>query len=146
LNEFLKKLIEKNLFTKEEFFSSKPNIKISLLSALYEKGKIKPNDEEYYEKIIKLLQEIRGDIEGKIQKKKLEEFLKVNESLIHKRFSLIKLILEGFNPEKEYNTLKKKFEKINEDIKNFEFILDNIIMYFNETYQDILKKINRINF
>ena len=141
LNEFLKKLIEKNLFTKEEFFSSKPNIKISLLSALYEKGKIKPNDEEYYEKIIKLLQEIRGDIEGKIKKKKLEEFLKVNESLIHKRLSLIKLILEGFNPEKEYNNLKKKFEKINDDIKNLEFIRDNIIIYFNETYQELLKKL-----
>ena len=42
--------------------------------------------------------------------------------------------------------IKKKFEKINENIKNFEFILDNIIMYFNETYQDILKKLIELIF
>ena len=70
----MKKISEKNVFTKEEFFSGEPNIKISLLYALYEKEKIKWNIEKYYEKIIAQLQEIRGDIEDKIKKKKLEEF------------------------------------------------------------------------
>ena len=141
LNEFLKKLIEKNLFNKDEFFSSKPNIKISLLYALYEKGKIEKNDEEYYDNIIKLLQDIRVDIDGKIKKKKLEEFLKVDETLINKRLCLIKIILEGFDPNKKYNELKNNFKKINDDIKFLEKITDNIIVYFKETYQELLKKL-----
>jgi len=124
----------------------------SLLFSLHKKGKILKNDEEYYEKIIKLLQDIRGDLDGKIRKNKLEEFLKIDESLTNKRISfkesiinrrlnLIKLILEGFNPEKEYNELKRKFDKINEDITKLKFIKDNIIIYFNETYQDILERL-----
>lgn len=41
INEFLKKLFDKNLFTKEEYFSGNQNFKISLLYRLSESGKIK---------------------------------------------------------------------------------------------------------
>ena len=84
INEFLKILIEKNLFTKDEFFSGNKNIKILLFYKLYEKGKLKKNEEEYYEKIAHLLDAILKDIEGNIKKSKLEEFLKNNPSFIKK--------------------------------------------------------------
>ena len=106
-NEFLQKLMEKNLFTKDEFFSDNQSIKISLFQKLYEKGKIKKNEEEYYKRITHLLDEINKDIEGNIQKSKLEEFLKNERSLIMQRLSLIKLIFKGFNPDEQYTQLKK---------------------------------------
>ena len=78
INEFLQKLMKKNLFTKDEFFSGKKNIKILLFYKLYWKGKIKKSEEEYSEKIIHLFNAIKNDIEGNITKSKLEEFLKMN--------------------------------------------------------------------
>ena len=74
INEFVKQLIENNLFTKDEFFLSNQNIKISLIYKLYEKGKIQKKEEEYYEKLIQLLVEIKKDIEGNIKKSKLKNF------------------------------------------------------------------------
>jgi hypothetical protein len=129
------------LFTKEEFFSGNKNFKILLLYKLYEKGKIQKNDEDYYEKIMNLLDAIKKDIEGNIKKSKLEEFLKNEKSFILQRLSLVKLILEGFNPEEEYNQLKKKNDDINKDINDLKYIKDNIIIYYKDTYQDIIKRI-----
>ena len=48
INKFLNELFKKNLFTKVEFFSQNENIRITLLYELYEKGKIKMCNEEYY--------------------------------------------------------------------------------------------------
>ena len=45
INDFFKKLMKKNLFTKEEYFSGKQNLKITLLYKLYEHGKIKKTNE-----------------------------------------------------------------------------------------------------
>ena len=141
INEFLSKLIEKYLFTKDEFFSYNQNIKILLFNKLYEKGKIKRNEEEYYEKIILLLDSIKNDIEGNIKKSKLEEFLKNKPSLIKKRLSLIKIIIERFNPDEQYEKLKKRNNVINEDLNELKYIKDNIIIYHKEFYQDIIRKI-----
>ena len=74
INEFLQNLISKNLFTKDEYFSGNKNLKILLLYKLYEKGKIQKNEQDYYENIINLLDNIKKDIEGDIKKSKLEEF------------------------------------------------------------------------
>ena len=74
INEFLNKLMEKNLFTKEEFFSGHQNLKILLLCKLYEKGKIQKNEEEYYENIEHLITDIRKEIDGEIKKKNLKNF------------------------------------------------------------------------
>jgi hypothetical protein len=52
INEFLQKLMDKNLFSKDEFFSGKQNIKISLFYQLYINGKIQSNEKEYYENIM----------------------------------------------------------------------------------------------
>ena len=140
-NEFLKKLIDKNLFTKEEFFSNNQNLKISLIYRLYEKGKIKDTKEEYYVSLINLLNDIRNDLDGKISKKKLEEFLKNDESFIKERLSLIKLVLQTYNPNDQYLLLKDLNNNINKDIKKLKFIKDNIIIYFKETYKNIIKKL-----
>jgi len=140
-NEFLKELITKNLFKKDEFFSANKNLKILLLYNLYEKGKIQKNKEDYFENIINLLDLIKFDIGGKIKKFKLEEFLKIEKSFIIKRLSLIKLIMPAFNPDDIYAYLKKTNDKINEDMKKLDYIKDNIILYYPQTYQDKIESI-----
>ena len=141
INEFVKQLIENNLFTKDEFFSGSQNIKISLIYKLYEKGKIQKKEEEYYEKLIQLLVEIKKDIEGNIKKSKLEEFLKNEPNFIRQRLSLIKIIIELFNPEEKYEELKRKNDDINKEIEDLKYIKDNIILYFKDSQQDIIKRI-----
>jgi hypothetical protein len=44
--------MDKNLFSKDEFFTGKQNIKISLFYQLYINGKIQSNEKEYYENIM----------------------------------------------------------------------------------------------
>ena len=136
--------MEKNLFTKEEFFSGHQNLKILLLCKLYEKGKIQKNEEEYYENIEHLITDIRKEIDGEIKKKKLEEFLKNDESFIKQRLSLINLILYIFNPDEEYIILKNKIKEINDDIEKLKYIKDNIIIYYPVLYEDIIKRSMKI--
>ena len=112
---------------------------------LYQKGKIQKNEEEYFENIINLLDLIKNDIRGKIKKFKLEEFLKIEKSLIIKRLSLIKLIIPAFNPDDIYADLKKTNDKINEDMKKLDYIKDNIILYYPQTFQDIMESVMEIN-
>ena len=141
LNEFLKELITKNIFNKDEFFTKKKNLKIDLLCKLNEKGIIKKKDEPYYENIVTLVNDIRKDLEGEIQKKKLDEFLQNEKNVIDQRLNLIKLILETFDPKEIYNSLTEKIKKINEYIKTLEDIKDNIIIYFKDSQKDIIKDI-----
>ena len=141
INEFLQKLMEKNLFSKEEFFSNKKNFKIRLLYELFKKEIIKESDEEYYEKIQNLLKNIKKDLDGNIKKKKLEEFLKNDESFIKQRLSLIQLILKGFDPEEIFHKLKKNYVEINKDIEELSFITENIKKYFKERYKDIIRQL-----
>ena len=112
---------------------------------LYQKGKIQKNEEEYFENIINLLDLIKNDIRGKIKKFKLEEFLKIEKSLIIKRLSLIKLIIPAFNLDDIYPNLKKTNDKINEDMKKLDYIKDNIILYYPQTFQDIMESVMEIN-
>ena len=112
IKEFLNELIEKYLFNKDEFFSNNMDIKILLLYKLYEKGKIKKNDENYYDNIINLLDEIWKEIDGNIQIKKLEEFLKNDESIIKQRLSLLKILNDTLKPEEVYENLKRQNEEI----------------------------------
>ena len=141
LNEFLKKLFSKNLFTKEEFFSEQKNLKILLLYKLYKKVNLQKIIKDFYEK---LLDNIQKDIEGNIKKSKLEEFLKNEDSLVKKRLELIKLIIPGFNPKEKYIELKKTNDNINKDIKLLIDIKDNIKLYFQDFYQEIIQKINEV--
>ena len=99
-----------------------------------------------------MLAEIRGDLDGNIRKETLEKFLKIDKSLadkkidfqnslINRRLNLIKLIIEGFNPDTKYTELKNAFEKIDDEIKKLEITKENIIIYFNQTYQEFLQKL-----
>ena len=133
--------MEKHSFKKEEFFSKNQNLKITLLYKLFEKGKIKKSEEEYYLNIEDLLQSIRKDIDGDIKKKTLDEFLKNDKSFIIQRLSLINIILEAFNASKEYEKLVNKHKEINENINKLRDIKDNIIIYYKETHQDIIKRL-----
>ena len=141
INEFLTKLMDNNLFNKDDFFSGKQDSRIILLCELYEKGKIKKSQEEYYYKITKLLDSIKKDIEGEIKKSKLEEFLKIEKSLVIQRLKLVKLVLGGFNPEEKYEELEKKNNEINGEIEKLKNIKENIIIYHKEFYQDTIKRL-----
>ena len=144
LNEFLKKLIEKNLFTKEEYFSRNKNLKIELLYKLYENGKIKKNVGEYYDKIQNLIKSIKQDLDGQIKKKTLEDFLSNNESFIKQRLSLINLIIDVFKPDETFKKLNKINDDINKEIKKLIFIKENIIIYHGEVYEQIIKRLIEI--
>ena len=142
--EFLKELLQKIIFTKEEFFLSDKNIKISLLINLYEKGTINNNNIKYFESTIELLENVYRDIRGNITKKTLDEFLLNEKSVIIRKLEIIKLIIEAFNPEAEFELLKKENIEINNGIKKLQYIRDNIIIYHKNEYEDIIKKLENI--
>ena len=141
VNEFLEKLITKNQFTKEEFFSYSTNYKILLIYNLYKKKKIEKFIKDFYENT---LDSIQKDIEGNIKKYKLEEFLNNKENIVKQRLELIKLILPAFDPEDKYEQLKKRNEEINKDLNDLSKIKDNIIIYYKEYYQDIITRITEV--
>ena len=88
-------------------FFMESKYKLWLFYKLYEKRKIQKNEEEYYEKIINLLNVIKKDI----TKSKLEKFSTIEPSKIIQRLSLIELILKGLNPDDQYAQLKKEIMK-----------------------------------
>ena len=141
ISEFLKKLIEKNLFNKNEFFLNKQNIKIDLLYELYKRGILKENNYYLYnEKICPLLEEINRDLNGNFKKGILEEFLKNEEQAIQ-RLTLIKLIKQNFNANEKYNEIKKKNDEINKDIEELKYIKDNIELYYKNSKKDLINGI-----
>ena len=78
--EFLKNIMNKCEFTKEEFYSNFENKKIKFLCNLNEKGKLDIRYNEYNDKIEITLEEIRNDLnKGFILKKTLEKFLNLGE-------------------------------------------------------------------
>ena len=143
ISEFLNKLLdEKKLFEKEDFFSGKENLRILLLSKLNEKGILQKYDsEDFYDGIKELMGNIKKDIDGDINKKNLDEFLNIQESIIRKRLSLLNIIYDNFNSKEEYEKLKKISEEINKDINKLTDIKDNIIIYHKETYKEQIKKL-----
>jgi len=143
ISEFLNKLLdEKKLFKKEDFFSNKENLKILLLSKLNEKAILRKYDaEEFYDNIKELMGNIKKDIDGEINKKNLDEFLNIQESIIRKRLSLLNIIYDNFNSKEEYEKLKRINEEINKDINKLIDIKDNIIIYHKETYKEQIKKL-----
>ena len=142
--EFLREIIDRYKFTKEEFFSNNENKKIELLCDLYEKGKIKINNEEnYYKDIDALLGEVIDDIEGKIGIKKLEIFLN-DKKIVIKKLGLIKIILDYFNPEEYYKELIKIIENIKSDINDLTYIKNLLQIIHREKYRKEMKEIVEI--
>ena len=145
IKEFLKKLMKTNLFTKQDFFSVSNSLKILLLYRLKDKGILqKYENEEFYKNIANLMRDIKLEIEGEIRKENLESFLSFGKLTIIQRLSLLNLIFEEINPEKEYQKLLQEDQKINKDIGQLKNIKDNIIIYHKEIYKDIIKKLIEI--
>ena len=147
INDFLDELMKNNIFTKDEFFSSNKNLKIDLLIKLYKADKIQNNDTEYYHNIDELINRIKEDLEGDILKKKLDAFLINDESFKKERLErlgLIKFIISKFDPNEEYEKIKKKNDAINKEIEKIKYIKDNIIIYYRETYQKLIQNIINI--
>ena len=146
-NIFIKKLLDKCIFTKEEFFSNDDNNKITLLCKLNERGKIIIPD-IYSCKLEIALDEIRCDIEyGNISKKVLELFLgeeekKCNEKdLIINKLGLIKLIIPEFDPHTKYDELKFFIARINEKIERLMNIKNSLVIYHRNRYRNEINKI-----
>jgi hypothetical protein len=142
--EFLKKLIGKNSFTEEEFFSKGKNIKYSLLYKLIENGKLKKDDDEMI-KIENVLDSIYKKIEGlDIPFKILDDFLNNDQSIINQRLSLIKIITMEFPYQEKFNRLKDIYQIIKDELDKIIYIRDNIELYFSGIYQNIIKEIGNI--
>ena len=142
--EFLMEIMNRCKFTKEDFFLNNENKKIELLCDLYEKGKLKINNEEnYYGDIEVLLGEIIDDIEGKIRIKKLDIFL-IDKKIVIKKLGLIRIILDYFNPEEYYKYLKKIIERIKSDINDLTYIKNLLQINHREKYRKEIKEIVEI--
>ena len=140
---FLKDLMKKCRFTKNEFYSTEENNKINLLCSFYEKKKI----HKIHVDIESTLDEIINDINrGEINKKKLEEFLGNTEEVAKRRLDLINLVFLHFNPESAYNKLNGALKQIKNDIEVLSHIKRSFSNYQKEMnlnkYED---KINLIN-
>ena len=86
---FLKQIMKKCKFIKDEYYSTAENKKINLMCALYEKKKLT----EVKGDIATVLAQITNDIDKlEIEKKKLDEFFQNKEEIIFKRLGLIKLV------------------------------------------------------
>ena len=142
-NKFLKELMEKCKFTKEEFYSNNSNNKIELLCELFEKGKINSlNKENINFNIIEdVLDKIKVELDGDITKQELEEFLKNDQKVVIKRLKLISYIMEGYNPEEVYLKLNNDIKSINDNIKELTDIKNSLLIFHRNIY---LKEINDI--
>ena len=143
-DNFFEKLMEVCKFTKDEFYSKDNNTKIELICELYEKGKLKANDGKYYYKDDKLIKDIYDDLEGKIEKKKLEEFLNNKKEIVVKRLNLIKIIYSDFNPGPKYLKLKETIDSINNDVKQLTLIKNSLLIFHREQKRDDINKIIEI--
>ena len=146
-NIFIKKILDKCIFTKEEFYSNDDNNKIKLLCELNERGKLIIPD-IYSCQLAMILDDIRRDIDsGIITKKVLESFLGEGEKkcnkkdLIINKLGLLKLILRNFDQIKKYDELKLINANINETIERLMYIKNSLVIYNKNKYLYEIKKI-----
>ena len=142
---FLEELIKKCQFTKEEFYSNNNNSKISLLCELNEREKLKvANERVVCGNLERIIEQIRKDLDGNIEIKKLEVFLDNKKEEIIKKLGLIKIILEEFNPEKKYIELKKQNKQIKIDINELNSIRNSLLIFHRNKYQNEIRNISNI--
>ena len=83
---------------------------------------------------------------NKFSKKKLEEFLKSKEvnkrDEIIKKLSLIKIVQINYNVEHLYDKLIDEINKMNEKIKDLNFIKKSLIKFHKNQYQNVINEIN----
>lgn len=142
--KFLKEIMKRCLFTREEFYSNYKNTKILLLIELYEKGKLDLSIEDIDADLEHLLSNIQNDIDGDIEKIKLETFLSNGEKVVIKRLQLIKIILKEYNPKEVYKEKIEYITKINEDIKELNFIKNSLSIFHRYTYLEKIREITDV--
>ena len=132
---FLKELMKKCKFTKDEFYRPEENNKINLLCALKNKlEKISPEIET-------TLNEIFEDLDHQeINKKKLEEFFENKEEVIKKRLELIKLKIKIFEPINSYDSLKNTLGLIKKDIESLSKIKKSLSIFQRETFREQIRQ------
>ena len=134
---FMKELMKKCKFTKEEFYQKEENNKINLLCALYEKKKL----EKISGDIETTLNQIIEDLDKQeIDKKTLEEFFGNNEEVVKKRLGLIKLKMGIFEPENFYDKLKNTLNLIKNDIDTLSKIKKSLLIFQRETFQEEIRQ------
>ena len=146
-NNFIKNLLDKYAFTKEEFYSNDDNKNIKLLCDLNEDGTI--NNSNIHSYLLEdILDQIRDDIDnGMISKKSLEKFLGEDDKMSNKmdltikKLGLMKLIIDNYDPIKKYHELKKIICDINKTIDTLMYIKNSLIIYHKNKYIDEIKKI-----
>ena len=144
-NKFLEELMEKCKFTTEEFYSNNNNIKINLLCELQEKEKLKISHENnFYGDIEDTLVNIRKEMDGDINKPKLEEFLNNGKDIAIKRLGLIKMIFEDYEPEKVFNERNENIKEINNKINQLRSIKDSLFIFHRNSYIKEITKITKI--
>ena len=133
---FLKELMKKCNFTKDEFYEAEDNNKINLLCSLQEnKILVKVSGE-----IEKTLNQIINDLNNeKINKKTLEQFFENKEEVIKMRLGLIKLKLEIFQPQNAYDTLKQTLNDIKQDIVALSNIKKSLSIFHRETFREEIR-------
>ena len=141
---FLKKLIKSCLFTRVEFYSNYKNSKILLLIKLYEKGKLEISIEDIDVELEQLLINLRNDIEGDIEKKTLETFLKNGKDVVIKRLQLIKIIFKEYNPEAVYEEKMRQIAEINNDINELNYIKNTLSIYHRYKYLETIREITNV--
>ena len=141
--KFLKEILEKCEFTKEEFYSNNENKKINILCDLNDLGKLNIFGMENITYDIKLeskLDDIRNDLEkGLINIKQLEEFLK-SKNIIKK----LGLVLYDYDPYKKYDKLKGIVEEAKKDLNKLKWIKDCILIFHKTRYRNEIKTIINI--
>ena len=134
---FLKELMKKCKFTKNEFYQSEENNRIDLLCALYENKKL----EKISGDIETTLNYIIEDLEHEeINKKTLQEFFENKEEVIKKRLGLIKLKMGNFEPQNAYDKLQKTLNNIKSDIIALSNIKKSLSIFQRETFREQIRQ------
>ena len=85
----------------------------------------------------------KKEVDKKLEEKKDENDEKEKNKIIQK-LSLIRLVLENYDPVKNYGDLKNIVKEINETIKDLNFIKNSIIIFHRKQYEMQIRQLNEI--
>ena len=141
-NTSLDLLMKIGLFTKEQFFSDENNINIEII---YKVNEIKKFNFVNIGAFSNLMDEIYFDLEkGNIQMKIFQIFLSFNKEIIIKRLSLIKNIINNYEPNDAYQRFQKINEEKNKYTNDLISIKNSLLIYHKNVFSNDIKNIIEI--